>query len=66
MAIYTDSKGREHIVAEMPFTYLVNAINKLELLDEPDKRELLTEMKAEKVRRDEAYQAQQAAEQGQG
>lgn len=62
MAIYTDSKGREHIVAEMPYTYLKNALAKLERQYDPENEVLIAEMKAEVRRRDEAYADEQAAE----
>ena len=66
MAIYTDSKGREHVVADMPYTYLCNALAKLERQDNPADEPMITILKAEKERKDAAYAEEQAALAAQG
>ena len=66
---YQDSKGRAHVISEMAYTYLVNALNKRELMsmDSDEERAMIAALRAEKDKRDKAYAEQQAAEQaGQG
>ena len=57
---YEDSRGRSHEIGAMPYTYLKNAANKLEISG--DNPAMLESLKAEVVRRDEIYRQQQEAE----
>ena len=57
---YEDSRGRTHVIADMPYTYLKNAARKLEV--NGDNPAMLESLNAEIARRDEIYRQQQEAE----
>lgn len=60
--VYTDSKGRDHLIATMPYTYLCNALAKLERENmEIDETPMIQALKAQKAFSDAQYAEEQAA-----